>query len=1513
MMMHQGFPCRVWLSLAVLLLTATGVFTTSPVLAEGSRSLYPASYPGSARCGTGVNQGCRANLDVQPGSTYLGKITRRTFLYVYAQQGEYLLLGSRNRTNGGDIRVYNPQDFGNPGQETIPSNFDFACSVNASGPNYGGGSRGQISTRRNELAGPNSADNSQTVTNGYVPCAYRAPATGLYGVIFTPARTGGGANGVIDPPALANDSVSAWDVTVRDNATSTTDINGRLFTYAWAAYTGGNSRPVYSSHYYVTSDGYRYSQALHGFDPNGYVLFANAQGFFDNGQPLYKDLRGTDQNISGLPPGVTTQTPQFPLFFSDVSPTAPTNSEIDRVLAALNIPATPLPPAINNVSFAGHLPTGHTTTGVGGAFRFTTTNTTSYKIVVSRDGVDFSPDNLNNAVLTGFVGTGTYIVQWDGKDQNRLNFPPSPTPYAFRVFGNAGEVHFPIVDDENNGNGSSKATATFGGGPEITALNGIGAGSTTVFFDDRGYLTASGTLVGNLNGTLCPGPNPPGPAPDFNLSGVDSTPDYINHQLYRWWLPGGNANADCRSGAGWGDAKALNLWTYLATPPQANALYIDPIIYDGATTVGAPATATPGSIVQGGFTFANNGNTPVTGLVYTLTLGTACGNPAVTFGNLPAGVSYSCSGAGVYTFIGMPPSLSPGQSVLGVNPKVPMTFSYRAPNSGIIIVATHIGIGEVDDYPPNNDAVAQTGVGPVDVFTQVSVPATALVGESVQGTLVYGNLGGNPGVNVTYEFTLDATAGTHPASVQFGGLPAGVTYSYNPATGSISFSGLPTTLAPGQSFSFGFTYPMPITGPVTATTKINTTSADANPANNQDIGVTATSLPGLAIQKTLTSGDHYTAVGNLLTYAITVTNTGNTTLNNIGVTDPGVSLTCSPSVPAGSLAPGATIQCTGAHTVTAADLTAGEFTNTATAVSNQTPPQTASVTAHGSPLARLIIVKQTVGGDGRFTFVSPQLGGFILTTVNGAAQRSFGQLTPGAYAVSESVPAGWTLTSATCSNGDDPGSLTIDPAEEVTCTFTNTRRGSLTVVKTAQGGNGAFAFTSPELGPFTLTTLGGTTQRIFNNLEPGKFSLSETVPTGWDQSSATCTDGSSPSNISIAPGENVVCTFANIQRGSLTIVKNTLGGDGVFSFNSPQLGGFSLTTMGGAGQQVFGNLAPGTFSISENVPAGWTLGDAACSDGSHPNNVAIGPGDNVTCTFANTKLDTIIVVKRSVGGDGRFPFTSQALGDFTIQTVKGEGQKSFSNLQPGTYDLSEAVPEGWTLSSATCSDGSPLNQIDLRAGETVVCVFIDLKEDTLIIEKQTQGGDGLFSFTSPNAALGNFSLTTVNGVASKTFPGLTAGTYSLSEVVPAGWDLSSATCDNGDSPAKINFAPGQTVKCTFANTRINGFIVTAILVNGRGTVSCVPASVPSGGSSICTAVPDPGFRFQGWTGACAVFGSNPVCSLTNIQTNQTSTVSFTPIAPPPNPVPTLGGWGLLSLSSLLLVGAGWRRRRMAGF
>ncbi|MEI2784388.1 MAG: DUF11 domain-containing protein [Candidatus Nanopelagicales bacterium] len=120
--------------------------------------------------------------------------------------------------------------------------------------------------------------------------------------------------------------------------------------------------------------------------------------------------------------------------------------------------------------------------------------------------------------------------------------------------------------------------------------------------------------------------------------------------------------------------------------------------------------------------------------------------------------------------------------------------------------------------------------------------------------------------------------------------------------------------------------------------------------------LTAVQTPAVDLRKTVTSGSPYSKPGDKITYRLVATNTGNVTLTNVQITDPKLGqldVPCSPAL-GSSLAPGATMTCTGSYTVTQADVDAGVVDNTA--FTKGTPPKGADVTDTDS---------QTVPGDVR--------------------------------------------------------------------------------------------------------------------------------------------------------------------------------------------------------------------------------------------------------------------------------------------------------------------------------------------------------------------------------------------------------------------------------------------------------------------------------------------------------------------------------------------------------------------
>ena len=211
------------------------------------------------------------------------------------------------------------------------------------------------------------------------------------------------------------------------------------------------------------------------------------------------------------------------------------------------------------------------------------------------------------------------------------------------------------------------------------------------------------------------------------------------------------------------------------------------------------------------------------------------------------------------------------------------------------------------------------------------------------------------GESVAYTFTVVNTGNVTLTGVGVTDLPSspagGVTVtclSLSNPTGTCS--GAATTLVPGQIATFTGTYTVTQVDVDHGSIADSAMAAGTSPA---DTPVTAASnpvivdvprLPSLSIAKAA-DPTTVTAAGQSVTYTFTVTNTGNVTLTDVGVTDnptqPAgtVAATCrSLSTPADTcsgatttLLPGQTAIFSGPYTVTQADVNHGEVVDDATA------------------------------------------------------------------------------------------------------------------------------------------------------------------------------------------------------------------------------------------------------------------------------------------------------------------------------------------------------------------------------------------------------------------------------------------------------------------------------------------------------------------------------------------------------------------------------------------------------
>ncbi len=148
---------------------------------------------------------------------------------------------------------------------------------------------------------------------------------------------------------------------------------------------------------------------------------------------------------------------------------------------------------------------------------------------------------------------------------------------------------------------------------------------------------------------------------------------------------------------------------------------------------------------------------------------------------------------------------------------------------------------------------------------------------------------------------------------------------------------IPATLAVGAQITCTATYEV-TAADIDAGTVFNQACVDSDETPETCDDVT-TPLAELEIVKSANVSS-YSAVGDEIVYTITATNTGETELTNVDISDALIdgleSWECTPEIPA-TLAVGAQITCTATYEVTAADIDAGTVFNQACVDSDETP------------------------------------------------------------------------------------------------------------------------------------------------------------------------------------------------------------------------------------------------------------------------------------------------------------------------------------------------------------------------------------------------------------------------------------------------------------------------------------------------------------------------------------------------------------------------------------------------
>ena len=209
---------------------------------------------------------------------------------------------------------------------------------------------------------------------------------------------------------------------------------------------------------------------------------------------------------------------------------------------------------------------------------------------------------------------------------------------------------------------------------------------------------------------------------------------------------------------------------------------------------------------------------------------------------------------------------------------------------------------------------------------------------------------------------------------------------------------------------------------------------------------------------------------------------------------------------------------------------------------------------------------------------------------------------------------------------------------------------------------------------------------------------------------------------------------------------------------------------------------------------------------------------------------TIIVRKVTVPSpdptDTSFSYTAGGGLSPTSFSLKNGGSRTYQNVPAKSgYSVAETVPTNWQLTSATCDDGSPVSNIDVSPNEVVTCTFTNTLQTGAIKVTKTRkhAADGPGDHPQSGVSF------TVNGVTKQTnangvacFDGLTFGSYTVHETVPAGYHVDgndkSVTIDNTAGCGDATYV-GENV--SFHNTPLTDITVSVDSQVTGGTSSTI--------------------------------------------------------------------------------------------
>ena len=271
-----------------------------------------------------------------------------------------------------------------------------------------------------------------------------------------------------------------------------------------------------------------------------------------------------------------------------------------------------------------------------------------------------------------------------------------------------------------------------------------------------------------------------------------------------------------------------------------------------------------------------------------------------------------------------------------------------------------------------------------------------------------------------------------------------------------------------------------------------------------------------------------------------------------------------------------------------------------------------------------------------------------------------------------------------------------------------------------------YQFTLTQGTQVLTTGLTNAAGQVQASISAGNYVLDEVDRPGFNYiSTRFFVNGNEQTFVAVPASGTVMIEVRNqvAGTGSITVVKQVLDQNNnvvasaaaanvVFTITGPNNFSQQVTTAAtatGTGQVQLTNLAVGQYTITEMVPAGYRIVNAAVStqggpavQASIPPTVQLGAGQSVTVLFNNQQVtgSTVTVTKQivdvnnnPVAGAPRSGFMfSLTCGTMAAQTATTDvnGVATFSGVPAGTCQLNETVPAGFTFVSGQVGTTTPV-------------------------------------------------------------------------------------------------------------------------------------------------------------------------------------------------------------------------------